>query len=93
MLFKYPLTQNQYNRFQHSTNDQEIRELCESAGCKVTNEEIIDGIETWYFRGRCEGTCALVNIGGAWHCVIRVQKKPWWLPWSILDWGFKKALV
>jgi hypothetical protein len=25
--------------------------------------------------------------------VIRVDKKPWWLPWSVLDWGFKKALI
>lgn len=93
MLFKYPLTQSQYNRFQHSTNDQEIRSLCSKAGCQVTSEQIVDGVETWYFAGRCSGTCALVNHQDRWYCVIDVRKKPWWLPWAILDWGFQKALV
>lgn len=92
MLFRYPLSLSQYDRFQHSTNDAELRAVCEKAGVKVTGEQLINGIETWYFRGRCAGTMALVREDGSWYCVIQVQSKPWWLPWFVLDWGFREAL-
>jgi hypothetical protein len=105
MLFKYPLTDAQYQRFQHATNDAEIRTLCERAGCQVTGEQRVDGVETWYFDGRCKGTMALVpcnHVGGEapirgpmhhWECWIQVRSKPWWLPWFFLDWGFREALA
>jgi hypothetical protein len=92
VFFKYRLTPSQYARFQHQTNDAEITALCDSVGVKVTGEQNVDGVETWYFRGRCTGTMALVNEYGLWYCVIQVTKKPWWLPWSLLDRGFKEAL-
>jgi hypothetical protein len=92
MLFKYPLTPSQYQRFQHGTNDAEIRALCERAGCSVTAERLVGGVETWFFRGRCSGTAALVPTGTGHECWIRVQKKPFWLPWFVLDWGFRRAL-
>lgn len=91
-MFRYPLTDQQYARFQHSTNDAEIRAICQRAGVEVTDERIVDGIETWYFRGRCAGTMALVRTNGHWECWIRVTKKPWWLPAFVLDWGFREAL-
>lgn len=111
MLLKYPLTAGQYARFQHSTNDAEIRALCERAGCRVTDEQIVNGVETWYFRGRCAGTMALVPCSSLnanmvefirkfpevkphhWECWIRIQSKPWWLPWAVLGYGFRRALV
>jgi hypothetical protein len=104
MLLKYPLTDSQYQRFQHSTNDAEIRALCERAGCSVTGELLENGVETWRFRGRCSGTMALVPCDAArfqtskagpfthWECWIRIEKKPFWLPWFVLDWGFRRAL-
>lgn len=93
MIFRYLLTDNQYLRFQHQTNDAEIAVICEKAGVRVTGEQVVNGVETWYFRGRCSGTMALVkNTGKTWECVIRVQSKPWWLPWFVLDWGFHEAL-
>ena len=110
-MFKYVLSDTQYRRFQHSTNDVEIRALCESAGVEVTDEQIVDGIETWYFRGRCAGTMALVPCEQNrqrvdlhdvrwyfekrphhWECWIQISKKPWWLPWFVLDYGFREAL-
>jgi hypothetical protein len=104
MLLKYPLTDAQYQRFQHKTNDAEIRALCERAGCQVTGEQRVNGVETWYFDGRCKGTMALVSVptrahGGTlepdahWECWIQVRSKPWWLPWFVLDWGFRQALA
>jgi hypothetical protein len=107
VLLKYPLTDEQYARFQHTTNDAEIRALCERAGCQVTGEQRVDGVETWYFDGRCKGTMALVpctadgytkgNVKGwtphHWECWIQVRSKPWWLPWFVLDWGFREALA
>lgn len=75
-MFKYVLSDTQYRRFQHSTNDVEIRALCESAGVEVTDEKIVDGVETWHFRGRCAGAMALVRTNGRWECWIRVTKKP-----------------
>jgi hypothetical protein len=104
MIFRYPISLSQYGRFQHSTNDAELHAICAKAGVKVTGEQLIDGVETWYFSGRCKGTMALVRCDAAgfpsnqsgeftyWECVIRVQSKPWWLPWFVLDWGFKEAL-
>jgi hypothetical protein len=108
MLFKHPLSESQYARFQHATNDAEIRALCERAGCQVTGEQRVDGVETWYFDGRCKGTMALMKCdpngeyyGHAsqvlkphhWECWIQVRSKPWWLPWFVLDWGFRQALA
>lgn len=96
MLFKYILTDSQYNRFQHATNDEEIRNLCKSAGCEVTNEQLVNNIETWYFKGRCAGTMALVKCSPTripvrtfhssdhWECWINIRSKPWWLPYFIL---------
>lgn len=103
MLFKYPLTDSQYARFQHDTNDAEIKQICTAAGVEVTDEKMVRGIETWYFRGRCSGTMALVpvlskyvDIGGQrishYECWIQVRSKPWWLPWFVLDWGFRESL-
>lgn len=107
MLLKYPLTDAQYHRFQHKTNDAEIRALCEKAGCRVTDEKIVNGVETWYFDGRCKGTMALVPcdefsvaVASAtsrafdyWEVWIQIRSKPWWLPWFVLDWGFRQALA
>lgn len=93
MIYKYPLTDVQYQRFQHQTNDAEIKALCEAVGVKVTGEQVINNVETWYFRGRCNGTMALVKEPGQpWQCVIQITKKPWWLPWFVLDYGFREAL-
>lgn len=109
MLFKYPLTDSQYDRFQHDTNDAEIKQICTKAGVEVTDEKIVGGIETWYFRGRCSGTMALIPCDQHgdnmvnfvrhadrkphhWECWIQVRSKPWWLPWFVLDWGFREAL-
>ncbi len=104
MLFKFPLTDNQYARFQHSTNDIEIRTICEKVGVQVTDEQIIGGRETWYFEGKCNGTMALVKLPAVrwaidptlrverWECWIQIRKKPWWLPYFVLKRGFKKAL-
>jgi hypothetical protein len=109
MLFKYPITDSQYQRFQNTTNDAEIRALCERAGCQVTGEQRVDGVETWYFDGRCKGTMALVPccekwtrvdppttthvLFDHWECWIQVRSKPWWLPWFVLDWGFREAIA
>lgn len=92
MIFRYPLTDSQYARFQHSTNDAEIRAICDRAGVKVTDEQIVNNIETWYFKGRCSGTMVLVKSTNGWYCMVNVHSKPWWLPWFVLDWGFKEAL-
>jgi hypothetical protein len=104
MLFKYPLTDDQYNRFQHPTNDAEIELICNKVGIQVTDQQIVAGRETWYFKGRCSGTMALVHLPAVlwaedpalrlprWECWIQIRKKPWWLPWFILDRGFKEAL-
>ena len=92
MIFRYPISLSQYGRFQHSTNDAELHAICAKAGVKVTGEQLIDGVETWYFSGRCKGTMALVRDSDNWWCVIRVQSKPWWLPWFVLDYGFREAL-
>jgi hypothetical protein len=92
VIFRYPISLSQYGRFQHSTNDAELHAICAKAGVKVTGEQLIDGIETWYFRGRCAGTMALIYEDDSWYCFIYIQSKPWWLPWFVLDWGFKEAL-
>ena len=109
MLFKYPLTDSQYARFQHANNDAQIQAIGKHAGVQITDEKIVGGIETMYFRGRCSGTMALVPCDYAgnniarhirlnvesrhhWECCIQVRSKPWWLPWFVLDWGFKEAL-
>jgi len=92
VIFRYPISLSQYGRFQHSTNDAELHEICTKAGVRVTGEQLIGGVETWYFRGRCAGTMALVKDNDQWQCVIRVQSKPWWLPWFVLDYGFREAL-
>jgi hypothetical protein len=92
MLFKYPLTDSQYARFQHANNNSQIQALGRKAGVVVTDEKIVGGIETMYFKGRCNGTMALVPVDGRYECWIQVRSKPWWLPWFVLDWGFKEAL-
>jgi hypothetical protein len=93
VIFRYPISLSQYGRFQHSTNDAELHAVCAKAGVRVTGEQLIDGVETWYFAGRCKGTMALVQpTPHTWECVIRVQSKPWWLPWFALDYGFREAL-
>lgn len=70
----------------------------------VTDEKIVNGIETMYFKGRCSGTMALVPCAvegkqapldgffDHWECWIQVRSKPWWLPRAVLDWGFREAL-
>jgi hypothetical protein len=105
VLFKYPLTDAQYARFQHSNNDDQIQALGAKAGVTITDEKVVGGVETMYFDGRCKGTMALVpcwfrgvrnddhiNSTDHWECWIQVRSKPWWLPWFVLDWGFKEAL-
>lgn len=106
MLLKYPLTDSQYARFQHANNDSQIQAIAAKAGVVVTDEKVVGGIETMYFDGRCKGTMALVpcaldgntrgNVKGwtphHWECWIQVRSKPWWLPWAVLDWGFREAL-
>ena len=109
MLLKYPLTDSQYQRFQHANNDDQIQALGRQAGVEITDEKVVGGVETMYFKGRCSGTMALVpcdaqrnNIGDDglfmwdphhWECWIRIEKKPWWVPWFALDYGFRQALV
>lgn len=110
MLLKYHLTDSQYQRFQHANNNKQIQALGRKAGVVVTDEKIVGGIETMYFKGRCSGTMALVRCiekgvaldvgmpfeeytGDHWECWIQVRSKPWWLPWALLDYGFRKALV
>jgi hypothetical protein len=78
--------------------------ICTKAGVEVTEEKLVNGVETWYFIGRCAGTMALVKCDilrspvsivrpfHHWECWIQIRKKPWWLPWFILDRGFKAAL-
>lgn len=106
MLFKYILTDSQYQRFQHDNNNSQIQAIGAKVGVTITDEKIVNGIETMYFGGRCKGTMALVpvdNIMGIavtrdhprfdhWECWIQVRSKPWWLPWFVLDSGFKAAL-
>jgi hypothetical protein len=103
MLLKYPLSDEQYRRFQDANNDDQIQELGRKAGVTITDEFVEGGIEKMRFRGRCNGTMALVFVEEAeflyepihcphWECWIRIQSKPWWLPWFILDWGFREAL-
>lgn len=92
MLFKYPLTDSQYARFQHANNNAQIQELGRKAGVIITDEYIAGGVEEMQFRGRCNGTMALVKVKDHWECWIQVRSKPFWLPWFILDWGFKEAL-
>ena len=106
MLFKYPLTDSQYQRFQHDNNNAQIQALGKKAGVTITDEKVVGGIETMYFKGRCSGTMALVPCRDSgetvhpkatekrhhWECWIQVRSKPWWLPWAVLDWGFKRAL-
>ena len=106
MLFKYPLTDSQYARFQHANNNEQIQALGRKAGVVVTDETIENGVETMHFTGRCKGTMALIlcDPGGQrafrfrvgtplhWECWIQVREKPWWLPWFVLDWGFREAL-
>jgi hypothetical protein len=103
-LFKYPISDAQYARFQHANNDRQIQALASKAGVVVTDEKVVGGVETMYFKGRCNGTMALVpcnHVGGEapvrgpmhhWECWIQVRSKPWWLPWFVLDWGFREAL-
>lgn len=107
MILKYPLTDGQYARFQHDNNDSQIQALGKQAGVEITDELVVNGVETWYFDGRCKGTMALVPCGlpgqslsahvstippHHWECWIQVRSKPWWLPWFVLDWGFREAL-
>lgn len=105
MLFKYPLTDDQYQRFQHDNNNAQIQALGRQAGVEITDEFVEGGIEKMRFTGRCKGTMALVpmykpDIGELgqelvldhWECWIQVRSKPWWLPWFVLDWGFREAL-
>ena len=108
MLFKYPLTDSQYQRFQHANNNEQIQAIAAKASVVVTDEKIVGGIETMYFKGRCSGTMTLVPVDDhreyaaarlaagiikpRWECWIQVRSKPWWLPWAVLDWGFKRAL-
>ena len=109
MLFKYPISDSQYARFQHANNDSQIQAIAAKAGVVVTDETIENGIETMHFTGRCKGTMALVpcsDLGNNmidivqralvpphhWECWIQVRSKPWWLPWFVLDWGFREAL-
>jgi hypothetical protein len=113
VLFKYPISDAQYARFQHANNDRQIQALASKAGVVVTDEKVVGGVETMYFKGRCNGTMALVpchedgsqmaaNVHRAvivfgltpnhWECWIQVRSKPWWLPWFVLDWGFREAL-
>jgi hypothetical protein len=108
MLLKYPLSDQQYARFQHANNNAQIQDLASKAGVVVTDEKVVGGIETMYFKGRCSGTMALMKCdpngeyyGHAsqvlkpyhWECWIQVRSKPWWLPWFVLDWGFRQALA
>ena len=106
MLLKYPLTDSQYARFQHGNNNAQIQALGKKAGVTITDEKVVGGIETMYFDGRCKGTMALVPcdprrtslegnywmVPDHWECWIQVRRKPWWLPWAVLDWGFREAL-
>lgn len=110
MMFKYPLTNSQYARFQHANNNAQIQSIAAKAGVVVTDEKVVGGVETMWFKGRCNGTMALVpcsDLGNNmidivtkcqdvpphhWECWIQVRSKPWWLPWWVLDWGFKEAL-
>jgi hypothetical protein len=104
MLLKYPLTDSQYARFQHANNDDQIQALGAKAGVTITDETVVGGVETMYFKGRCNGTMALVPmyrpepralnepVLDHWECWIQIRSKPWWLPWFVLDWGFKEAL-
>jgi hypothetical protein len=106
MLFKYPLSASQYARFQHANNNTQIQALGKSAGVKITDELIVNGVETMYFTGRCKGVMSLVpcnadgttrgNIKGwiphHYECWIKIISKPWYIPYMLLDWGFKEAL-
>jgi hypothetical protein len=106
MLLKYPLSDSQYQRFQHANNDRQIQALAAKAGVVVTDEKVVGGVETMYFKGRCNGTMALMAVDkyglrekpdtlafDHWECWIQVRSKPWWLPWFVLDWGFREALA
>lgn len=107
MLLKYPLTDSQYARFQHANNNEQIQDLGRKAGVVVTDETMRGGNETMFFSGRCSGIMSLVPCDANresvhplatekrhhWECWIQVRSKPWWLPWSVLDWGFRRALV
>jgi hypothetical protein len=111
VLLKHPLSDSQYARFQHANNNAQIQALAAKAGVVVTDEKVVGGIETMYFKGRCSGTMALVpcDCDGYplghngieyrddpvhhWECWIQVRSKPWWLPWFVLDWGFRQALA
>lgn len=86
MVFKYPLTADQYARFQHTSNTREIQVLGKPLGVWVQ-----DGpqVNSWTFFGAMEG--------GAWinelHVLtIVIRKRPWWAFRFLLDAAFKAAL-
>ena len=86
MLFKYPLTDSQYARFQHDNNNAQIQSLGRKAGVEITDERVVDGIETMYFRGRCSGTMALVPCDRAGNSIARhlrlnIESRHHWECW------------
>ncbi len=93
MKFKYPLTESQYRRFVDDPNTTgEIDNLARVLGTDVHQVPplLAQVAMEWTFSGACKGRAELFSEPQG--IVIDVFSKPWWLPWFVLDWGFRRAL-
>ena len=87
MIFRYPLTDSQYQRFQHPTNTREIQILGKPLGVMVQDGQYPD---SWVFTGSMEGQAWI--SGSSDSITIRITKRPWWAFSWLLDAAFKAAL-
>ena len=89
-VFLYELTQEQYLRFQASDTLNELQDLGKSFDVLVIGL----GDLVWSFEGAAAGYAwvAVLPVIG-YVCIVNVEKKPWWVPWFLVDRGFRKQLV
>jgi hypothetical protein len=87
VILRYPLTFDQYTRFQHPSNTREIQILGKPLGVMVQDGWDHD---SWTFSGAMEGQ-AWIN-GTKDGITIRITQRPWWALRWLLDAAFKAAL-
>jgi hypothetical protein len=92
MKFTYELSRSQYKRFVDDPNTTgEIDNLGRILGVAVKDGP--DKGVSWVFTGKCEGAANIYELSYHYYLVIIVNKKPWYLPRFVLDYGFRKALA
>ena len=92
-LFKYKLTQNQYDRFvKDPKTTYQIQVLGKPLGVLVKDANPDDPIFDWYFTGTCSGGAGLQKVGEDWYCFVKLETKPWYIPNFVFDIAFQAAL-